>query len=144
MSKPIIILIAIIVLGALGWYAFSQKPSPTPAPVVTSAPQTSVPAQGEVKEFVMQSWYSPEDKRPYFSLNEMAVNKGDRVRLKVTNTFGTHDFTIDEYGLKQETPVNQETVIEFTADKTGEFVYYCSKPNHRSLVQWGVLRVLAD
>ena len=51
------------------------------------------------------------------------------------------DFVIDEYNIKKATPINEEVVIEFTADKAGEFVYYCSMPNHRQLGQWGTLLV---
>jgi len=112
----------------------------TATPRTASQTSTSI-NQGEVKEFVMQSYYSPEKKAAAFSLKEMVVKKGDRVRVKVTDTFGMHNFVIDEYGISQETPLNQETVIEFTADKAGEFVYYCSKPGHRASGQWGTLKV---
>lgn len=110
----------------------------TPTPETTPAVTTP-----QVKEFTMRSWYSPEDKRPYFSLGEIVVNQGDIVRLKVTNTFGNHDIKIDEFNVFAETPLNQETVVEFVADKAGEFVYYCSKPGHRAAGQWGTLKVLA-
>lgn len=92
-----------------------------------------------VKGFTMTAYY--DDRGVWYSLKEIAVKKGDIVRLKVTNTKGMHDITIDEYGLKKELPLNEEVVVEFVADKAGEFVYYCSKPNHRSRGQWGILRV---
>lgn len=93
------------------------------------------------KEFTMTSYYDPQLQKPLFSLKEMTVEKGDLVRIKVTNTLGAHDFTLDEYGIHEATPLNQEVVIEFTADKAGEFVYYCSMPGHRANGQWGTLRV---
>ncbi len=134
MKKLLFLLPVLMLVGA----GCSQTiPSKSPE-LVAQAPQVN---QGEVKEFVMQSYYSPEQGRPFFSLNEMAVKKGDRVRVKVTNTMGVHDFAIDEFGIKRETPLNQEQVIEFTADKAGEFVYYCSKPGHRAAGQWGTLKV---
>lgn len=95
--------------------------------------------QDDVKEFSMTSYYDAEGK--WFSLKEMSVKKGDKVRVKVTNTKGTHDFTIDEYGIKKMTPLNEEVVVEFTADKAGEFAYYCSVPGHRAGGQWGTLKV---
>ncbi len=100
--------------------------------------------EAPVREFTMTSFFEMVDGKPapQFSLKEIVVNKGDRVSIKVTNTKGTHDFTLDEYSIFEETPLDQEVVIEFTADKAGEFVYYCSKPNHRALGQWGTLRVL--
>jgi nitrite reductase (NO-forming) len=110
------------------------KPVTTPATVIT--PET---AQGVVKEFSMTSYFDADGK--WFSLKEISVKKGDTVRIKVTNTKGTHDFAIDEYGIKQMTPLNEETVIEFTADKAGEFAYYCSMPGHRAGGQVGILKV---
>lgn len=95
--------------------------------------------QSDVKEFAMTSYYDEQGK--WFSLKEINVKKGDKVRIKVTNTKGMHDFTLDEYGIKKETPLNEETVIEFIADKAGDFVYYCSKPGHRAGGQWGTLKV---
>lgn len=94
---------------------------------------------GQVKEFAMDSYF--DDKGVWFSVKEIRVNKGDRVRIAVTNIKGTHDFTLDEFGVKQETPLNETTTIEFVADKAGTFEYYCSKPGHRAKGQWGKLMV---
>ena len=93
-----------------------------------------------VKEFAIDSFY--DEKGIWFSLKEMNVNKGDIVRIKVTNIKGNHDFVIDEYNIKEITPLNEEVVIEFTADKAGEFIYYCSVLGHREKGQWGTLKVL--
>jgi len=94
---------------------------------------------GDVKEFSMTSFY--DEKGKWFSLKEISVKKGDVVRIKVTNIKGLHDFNIDEYGIKKATPLNQEVIIEFTADKVGEFEYYCSMPGHRQAGQFGKLIV---
>ncbi|TSC84695.1 MAG: carboxymethylenebutenolidase [Parcubacteria group bacterium Gr01-1014_13] len=94
-----------------------------------------------VKEFTMTAYYDPTLKKPAFSLPEMVVKKGDRVRIKITNTLGIHDFLINEFRVTEELPLNQEVIVEFTADKTGDFVYYCSKPGHKINGQWGTLKV---
>ncbi len=62
-----------------------------------------------VKEFTMTSFY--DNTGIWFSLKEISVNKGDIVRIKVTNIKGTHDFNIDEYGIKKITPLNEEVII---------------------------------
>jgi len=98
-----------------------------------------VTSESPLKEFAMDSFY--DENGVWFSLKEINVNKGDRVRIKVTNIKGKHDFIIDEYGINEITPLNEEVVIEFIADKTGEFVYYCSVPGHREKGQWGTLTV---
>lgn len=143
-----IVIVAVAVLG----YAWTKKSQPTNTDVNTlstgedanaSPAPSQTPSQEEVKEFTMTSFYEMVDDKPktQFSLKEITVKKGDTVRIKVTNTKGAHDFVIDEYNIKKETPLNEEVVIEFTADKAGEFVYYCSKPNHRAWGQWGTLKV---
>lgn len=97
-----------------------------------------------VKEFVMESYTEIIDGKyyPKFSPEEITVNKGDKVRIRITNTKGTHDFKIDEFGVYTETPLNQEMTVEFVADKAGSFEYYCTKPGHRQNGHWGTLKVL--
>lgn len=94
---------------------------------------------GPVKEVSTTAYY--DETGVWYSLKEIRVKKGDTVRIKATNTKGMHDLTIDEFGVKKELPLNEEVTIEFVADKTGEFVYYCSKPGHRAKGQWGNLIV---
>lgn len=97
-----------------------------------------------IKEFSMTSFTDIVDgkPKPQFSLKEITVNKGDKVRIKITEVSGAHNFNIDEYGVHIDTPLNQESVVEFVADKTGSFVYYCSKLGHRANGQWGTLKVI--
>ena len=98
-----------------------------------------------IKEFSMTSFYEIVDAqpRPQYSLKEITVKKGDLVRIKITVTKGAHDFKIDEFDVYADTiEFNKEYVVEFTADKAGEFIYYCTKPNHRQNGQWGTLKVL--
>lgn len=97
-----------------------------------------------VKEFEMESFTEIIDGQyfPQFSKKEITVNKGDTVRLKINATSGMHNFKIDEFNVLTETPTGEVTVVEFVADKSGEFVYYCAKPNHRALGHWGTLKVL--
>jgi nitrous oxide reductase len=106
----------------------------------TAEPTTAVSA---VKEFAMNSWMETVDGKmsAHFSLKEIVVKKGDKVRITITNTAGDHDFTIDAYNIKTETPLDKPTVVEFTADKAGTFEYYCSKYSHRMIGQTGTLRV---
>lgn len=98
----------------------------------------------EPMEFVIESFASSENGQflPQFSLKEMTVRKGDKVKLKVTVTSGIHNFNIDEFDIHEATPLNEEKIIEFVADEAGEFVYYCGKPGHREAGQWGTLKVL--
>ena len=96
-----------------------------------------------VKEFTMQSFVEQVNGTfyPQFSIKEIRVNEGDLVRIKVTNTAGNHDFKLDEFNVYSATPLNQEMTIEFIADKTGTFEYYCTMPGHRAMGHWGTLIV---
>lgn len=134
MNKKIIISVVIIGVIAVAAIVALNKTNQTPKA------GESTNKESAVKEFVMTSFY--DDKGAWFSLKEISVNKGDVVRIKVTNIKGNHDFVIDEYNIKKITPLNEEAVIEFTADKAGEFIYYCSMPGHRQKGQWGTLKVL--
>lgn len=78
-----------------------------------------------------------------FSKDTIKVDKGDTVRLTFVNTGGTHNWKLEGYngvGTKTIQTGEQETV-EFTADKAGEFAYYCSIGRHRALGMEGTLIV---
>ena len=97
-----------------------------------------------IKEFAMDSFVEFVDgkPKPQFSVKEITVNKGDLVRLKITVTSGRHDFKIDEFNVYADTPSGKETVVEFTANQAGKFVYYCNQPGHRANGHWGTLKVI--
>ena len=137
-------IIGIIIVGAaaLGVLAFRGERAPM-ADTTESTAKAPVTEQS-VKEFAINSFVEMIDgkPRPQLDPKELTVNEGDTVRLRVTVTKGTHDFHIDEFDIHRETPLDQEVVIEFKADKAGEFVYYCNMPGHRAAGHWGTLKVL--
>ncbi|MEK6875520.1 MAG: hypothetical protein AABX30_02455 [Nanoarchaeota archaeon] len=138
MSKKLILgllVLIVLMIVVLGITKMFNSSSATTGNAIKEDTSTA-----PVKEFVMESFY--DDKGIWFSLKEISVNKGDLVRIKITNIKGMHDFKIDEFGVYSETPLNQETIIEFTADKSGEFIYYCTKLGHRQKGQWGTLKVI--
>ncbi len=145
----IVIVLAILALGA--WYYFSQHPA-TQVPNENESPVTddtsALPAGGMetgeipsdtsagVKEFTIAS--------DHFSFipNAITVKKGDHVKITFANSVGTHDLKIDEFNVG--TPLlgsGEKATIEFVADKTGSFQYYCSVGNHRAMGMWGTLTV---
>jgi len=77
-----------------------------------------------------------------YSPNEIKVKKGDTVKVVFQNTGGFHDFVIDEFSLKTATIADgQSETVEFTADKTGTFEFYCSVGTHRQMGMKGNLIV---
>jgi len=75
-----------------------------------------------VKEFTMTA------NNYQFSPSTITVNKGDTVRLKITSLDKTHGIAISEYGINEVLPPNKEVTVEFVADKSGSFTYFCSVP----------------
>jgi len=64
-----------------------------------------------------------------FNPNVISVKKGDRVRLTLLSTEGTHGFYLPEYNIDEKMSAGDAPVIvEFVADKTGEFEFRCSVP----------------
>lgn len=143
MNKKIIIPIVIVLIVAAAIIVIKNK-SITKNNITANNIQNNTIAEAPLKEFSMTSFTDIVDGKykPQFSLKEITVKKGDRVKIKITVTNGNHDFKIDEFAISANTQINQETVVEFVADKIGEFIYYCSKPGHRQNGHWGTLKVL--
>lgn len=77
-----------------------------------------------------------------FSQNEIQVKKGDRVKINFESANGFHDWTVAEFNAKTaQVNVGGKASVEFVADKTGEFEYYCSVGQHRQMGMKGKLIV---
>lgn len=77
-----------------------------------------------------------------FSMNEIRVKKGDKVRINFTNTDGFHNWSVDEFSAKTErVQAGNSASVEFTADKPGTYEYYCDVGNHRQMGMKGNLVV---
>lgn len=117
----------------------SMQASPTsPASTVSTAPSASpsgAMTEGSVKTFTMNTGSF------YYKPDTITVKKGDTVKLSITNDGGFHDFTLDEFSVKQMLPAGKATEVTFVASKAGTFEYYCSMPGHRAKGQKGTLIV---
>lgn len=77
-----------------------------------------------------------------FAPNVITVNKGDTVKIIMQNSGGMHDLKIDEFNVATPRITGgQDASVEFVADKTGSFQYYCSVGSHRAMGMWGTLMV---
>ena len=63
-----------------------------------------------------------------FDPNPVVVNEGEQVKLVVTSTDVTHGFSISEFGVNVKLFPGRPSIIDFTADKSGTFIFYCSVP----------------
>lgn len=77
-----------------------------------------------------------------FDPAEIKVKKGETVKITFKNSDGVHDLVIPDFKVatKQIKTGEQET-IEFVADKSGQFEYYCSVGNHKAMGMVGKLLV---
>lgn len=129
MNKTVIVFIILALLTFGGIYIYSSNlPSEVPSP--TSQ------AQSQIKEINVEAGSF------YFKPSEIAVKKGDKVKVTMRAVSLMHDFTIDELNVKMPIVKNGDTgTIEFTADRAGTFEYYCSVGEHRQNGQAGKLVV---
>ncbi len=103
-----LVMVAIVVVAFAGIKIFGSF-SPTGNVVQNTVAQT-----GDVKEFNVKAFrfgYTPD---------EITVNKGDKVRINIENTDVLHGIRIPELNLREDES------LEFTADKAGEFIWYCA------------------
>jgi cytochrome c oxidase subunit II len=75
-----------------------------------------------------------------FVPSTIKVKQGDTVRLKVTSVDVDHGVAIPQFGVNKGVPGGQTVLIEFVADRKGEFPLICSvycgsgHMNHRGLL----------
>lgn len=134
----------VIAVVGVGAYFLFMKPPAAEAPAneamqevsEENAVATESGEEGMVREFVVEGGMF------YFTPAEIEVNAGDTVRITYKNLEGRHDLVIDEFGVRTQVlnGVAEET-IEFVADRSGTFEYYCSIGNHRAQGMVGTIVV---
>jgi nitrite reductase (NO-forming) len=75
----------------------------------------------------------------------LTVHEGEVVQVNLINGEGAeHDLVLDQYAARSGRVLGKgaSTSLVFTADKTGEFAYFCSVPGHRDAGMEGRLSVL--
>jgi len=164
MSKnKILISIVVVILILVGGYYLINKPSVSnnsgdvantslavPAPdgsgspvaemIVVDENTETAPAEVEATSGVKE--FNVTGKNFEFSLKEIKVKTGDKVKITFTNNEGFHDFILDEFGVNTgQITAGQSRTVEFTANQTGTFEYYCSVGQHRANGMFGKLIV---
>lgn len=146
--NKIMVILGVVILIALGGVLLlgnsqsnnqptaQQQNTETPTEAVSNNQSTDSGRQASVKEITIES------KGLKFIPDILRAKVGDRVRVIYKNTFGKHDFVIDEFNVR--TPLidaNEIATVEFVADKRGAFEFYCSVPGHREAGMKGTLLV---
>lgn len=77
-----------------------------------------------------------------FSQGEIRVKKGERVKIEFENVEGFHNWTVDEFNARTaQINAGNTASVEFVANKTGTFEYYCNVGQHRQMGMKGKLIV---
>lgn len=75
-----------------------------------------------------------------YSQDEIRVKVGQKVKIILTNSDGTHDFVIDELdGRTAVIKAGETSEVEFNVTEAGEYFYYCSIGKHRAAGMEGKL-----
>ncbi|MBI4919034.1 cupredoxin domain-containing protein [archaeon] len=115
---------AFFVFGIL---ACSQQP----VKMAVSNPPVKATSTGPLKEVHIAAfdWGFKQD--------EAKINKGDHVKLILTSSEGTHGIMIPDLGVSSgKFSPGEEQVVEFDAEQTGTFDYFCNVPcgkGHKSM-----------
>lgn len=101
------------------------------AQVVRHAPPTGVTRTFEME---VSEWY--------FDPNDLAVDAGDELRIRLTSRRGDHYFILPDYEIQERVPEGETREVAFVADRAGEFRFGSCEWDGASLqVMKGRLRV---
>jgi len=137
-------IIGVIVIIALAFLVFAQ--SETPENINENVVETDVTVEGETSSDTSDESNVVEievsGRNFSFTPSEIRVSEGDTVRIIFTSESGLHDWTLDEFGAATARVNGGETTsVEFVANRTGTFEYYCSVGTHRQLGMVGTFIV---
>jgi cytochrome c oxidase subunit 2 len=94
----------------------------TPAPGHEDVEEMVVASGSGVKEFNMIA------KQWDFAPSIITVSEGDTVKLNIENIDAPHGFMLAEFGVNERLEPGKTTTVEFTADKAGEYTFFCNVP----------------
>ena len=104
-------LLVLIVFFVIGGVFFLNQKKPAMKEESTTTP---------AKEFSMIA------KKWQFDPSIINVKQGDKVRLKIKSIDVTHGFNLLDFNVNENLEPEKEVVVEFIADKKGEFSFFCS------------------
>jgi len=128
----------------------------TPVPPQTSAsPPAAAMAHGDMHAptiFTLRSGIA-QGRMVYIGLGgdidgkvnpTLTVHEAETVQINLINGEGAqHDVVVDQYAARTNLVfgIGASSTLSFTADKAGEFVYFCSVPGHREAGMEGRIQV---
>lgn len=130
----------------------SQVPVATPTPPTSAellSPSVTPTASLDNQSAVGEEMMTPQIQEVViiatnfkYDKQEVKVRQGDKVRLIFKNAEGFHDLVIDEFNVKtQKLEEGKQETLEFVANRSGTFEFYCSVGSHRQMGMVGKLIV---
>ncbi|MAZ41143.1 hypothetical protein CL654_03445 [bacterium] len=147
MKAGLIIVLIIIIAGGFWFFNNSGDQSDTQEPVMENKEETSEQNNQEnttanEEEASNEVTFDITGRNFAFNQGEIRVKEGDVVTINFESTDGFHDWVVDEFSAAtSRVSTGGKTSVTFTADKTGEFEYYCSVGSHRAQGMVGTLIV---
>ena len=143
------LLLVFLVFGILLVSACSQQP-PSTSPVACTKDAKSCPdgsivgreppncdfspcpenggsdASGEEQSAAQIKEFTLTAKKWDFSPSIITVKKGDKVKLTIESIDVAHGFALPDFGINERLEPGDSVEVEFVADKTGTFNFFCS------------------
>ncbi len=154
MTKNTILAGVVVLALALGGWFYFKSPTPVVTPNTTNTESetknntektptkttnptqttTNIDVDVGVAPLVIRE-FTVSGKNFAFTPNQISVKKGELVRITFLSSSGMHDLRIEGYnvGTKVIRSTDSAEVLEFMADKTGTFEFYCSVGSHRQM-----------
>jgi len=100
------------------------SPSANDTGAISAGTGTTTPPTVTVKELNIEAY-----NFGFKVVSSVQINKGDTVKLTVTSTEGTHGFAMPDFNVDLS-PIGpgESKTMEFVADKSGTFTYFCNVP----------------
>lgn len=152
------------IAAALTMLFLSPAPAQTHQHEAAPAQATSEPAPGTAAPATASSYHNPTTftlrtgiaggRMVYIGVGgsidgqvnpQLMVHEGELVQINLINGEGAeHDVVIDQYAARSSIIVgkNASSTFSFTANKVGEFAYFCSIAGHRQAGMEGLIQVM--
>lgn len=149
------LLIGVLIIGAVIVAARTRNPAvqtgdeteqgdqslQVPTPPASSVDETIIASPSGQEEGAIKT-FNIQGSNYVFSVSTIRVQRGDTVRINFSSTQGMHDWKVDEFNAAtNQVNQGQSDTVEFIADESGTFEYYCSVGDHRQRGMVGSLIV---